>query len=168
MSEKKKLTLSVNKEIVDRAKELGINISGITESVLRGFVFTPKELDDEIIYKQYTELFDVMHPIMNKYKFNVEVAADTEFDDNGEHLYTNTITLEPNKLFWADMFETSFIDIRKISVNDFRQPMAILETFLAKMTTAVEDRREYIKEIEMAKRIVQAITNTVEAGSGTE
>jgi hypothetical protein len=162
MSEKRKLTLSVNKEVVDKAKKLGINISEITESVLKGFVFTPKVLDDDVIYQHYDELFNVMLPLMEKYKFHVDIAQDVEFDDNDEVLWAANVSLEPEKVFYVDQFDTRFTDIKKIDVNDFHPPLTILETFLSNMTNAVEKRRENIKEIEMAKRIVQAIALTVE------
>jgi len=42
---KEKLTLSVDKETVEKAKKLGINISEITEKVLRGFTFSAKEAE---------------------------------------------------------------------------------------------------------------------------
>ncbi len=35
MAEKQKLTLSVEKELVEKAKKLGVNISEITEIVLK-------------------------------------------------------------------------------------------------------------------------------------
>ena len=162
MSEKQKLTLSVNKEVVEKAKELGINISEITENVLRGFAFTPEGLDDEVIYQQYNELFTVMQPLMKKYGFHLEVAIDPQFDEHGEHMYNETYTLSPDLLLWVEPYEHIGNEIKAIQVTAFHSPLQILESFLTKLTTAVGERREHIREIEMAKRIVQAITGTLE------
>ncbi len=161
MSEKQKLTLSVNKEVVEKAKEMGINISEITEDVLRGFAFTPTELDDEELYRQYQELFSFMLPTMKKYNFSVEVATNPYFDNKGEYLGSLTLSLLTNSIFWVDEIEHSFSDITKIPVHDFHTPIFILEKFLKGLTDSVDKRKEHLKELEMAKRIVQAISGTV-------
>jgi len=162
MSEKQKLTLSVNKEVVDKAKEMGINISEITENVLRGFAFTPTELDDKEVYKQYTELFATMIPTLKKYDFDIEIASDPLFDERtGEHIHSFSISLLSNSLFWETTEEVSFSDISMISVSAFYPPMLILSKFLRALTNSVEKRKEHLRELEMAKQIVRAISGAI-------
>jgi len=162
MSEKQKLTLSVNKEVVEKAKAMGINISEITENVLKGFAFTPTGLDNDEFYRHYNELFQSMLPLMKNYNFPVTVASYPEFDDLGNHMWTVKTTLLPTSIYYVDPYEREFSDIKNIEIHEFHSPMKILETFLTKLTSGVEQRREQIKELEMAKRILQAITGTIE------
>ena len=54
---KEKLTLSVDKKVVKKAKEMGINISEITENVLKGFTFEPTSAEKTTLVEKYKELF---------------------------------------------------------------------------------------------------------------
>lgn len=166
MSEKQKLTLSVNKEVVEKAKEMGINISEITENVLRGFAFTPTELDDAELYSQYKELFSIMLPTMKKYDFSVPIASDPVFDKKtDEHIWAFTIHLTTSSLFWVDEIEQSFSDISAIPISSFYPPRKILSSFIEKLTKSVDKRKEHLKELEMAKQIIQVITGSVLSGN---
>jgi hypothetical protein len=162
MSEKQKLTLSVNKNVVEKAKEMGINISEITESVLKGFAFTPKDLNDKELYSRYRSLFDVMLPLMKKYDFYVNIAVTPILNKDGEIIHYTHIALSPDGFFWIDDFEDSFSDITKIEVYQLDTPRSILEDFIKKLSRGVERRKDNITEIEMAKRIVLAISGTME------
>jgi len=84
-SKKQKLTLSVDADVVEKAKNLGWNISDITEKVLRGFAFEPKATEKEALYKKYEELFDVMRSLLQKYDTWVEIAVSTITDDKGNN-----------------------------------------------------------------------------------
>jgi len=161
MSEKQKLTLSVNKDVVDKAKELGINISDITENVLRGFAFTPKELNDDELYKQYQELFNVMLPLMQKYNFNVKIGSDTIMSNKGYPMGYLDIYFEPNGMFWDNLSEDYYGNIKMTKVYQFRSPVNILSNFIEELTNSVEKRKEEMKELEMAKRIIEAISGTI-------
>jgi len=162
MSEKQKLTLSVNKDVVEKAKEMGINISEITEDVLRGFAFTPTDLDDEELYSQYKSLFSVMLPIMKKYDFMVPIAEDPIIDKKtGEYVWMFTIYLTTHSLFWIEEMENSFSDIKKIPISSLLAPTQILTKFIEGLTKTVDVRKEHLKELEMAKQIIQAIAGTV-------
>ncbi len=74
-SEKKKLTLTVDSEIVKKArKDPDINISEITEKVLRAFTASSKTEDNEKRYDAYQELFDLMLPLLRKFKVMTKIA----------------------------------------------------------------------------------------------
>ena len=162
MSEKQKLTLSVNKEVVEKAKEMGINISEITENVLRGFAFTPTELDDAELYSQYKELFSIMLPIMIKYDFSVPIALDPVIDHTtGEYRWEFTVYLTTHSLFWIDEVDHSFSEIEEIPISSLHSPTQILSLFIERLTKTVDTRKEHLKELEMAKQIIQAIAGTV-------
>lgn len=161
MSEKQKLTLSVNREVVDKAKELGINISEITERVLRGYTIEPSEYNDQEVYAQYQNLFQVMLPLMKKFNFSVVVAEYSRFNKQGVPISDNKIYLEPNGAFWASEIQEYTTGIEQIQINWFTESSEILSNFIESLTKAVEKRKESLKELEMAKRIIHAISDTM-------
>jgi len=71
---KQKLTLSVDPDVVKKARRLGINISEITEGILRGFSFSPSSIETAALYEKYQQLFQTMLPLMKKYEINVKVG----------------------------------------------------------------------------------------------
>ena len=161
MSEKQKLTLSVNREVVDKAKELGINISEITERVLRGYTLEPSEYNDQEVYAHYQNLFQTMLPLMKKFHFSVVVAEYSRFDKSGFPISDNKISLEPNGAFWASEIQEYSKGIEQIQINWFTESSEILSNFIESLTNAVEKRKESLKELEMAKRIIHAISDTM-------
>jgi len=67
--EKKKLTLSVDSDVIQKAKELGLNLSEITESALKMTSFANEEgrITQEKLIKAYQNVFQVMAPILKKW-----------------------------------------------------------------------------------------------------
>ena len=77
-TEKQKLTLGIDRGIIDRAKVAGINISAITEHLLRSITYEPKGDTTETVVKAYQALFDAMWPLVDKYDTTVEVGRDID------------------------------------------------------------------------------------------
>jgi len=161
MSEKQKLTLSVNKEVIEKAKQLGINISDITENILKGFTFEVQNVTQAEIYKKYKELFNIMLPLMRKYNYQIIIAEENEYNDDNEMIYSETIFLEPSGAYYSDLSEISFEDINKIPVDAFQSPITILSKYIEALIQAMEKQKERLKEIEMAKKIVEVLSQTI-------
>src|SRR5439155_6231589 len=102
-AKKQKLTLSVDKEVVDRAKELGLNLSEITENVLRGFAFSPKDESKAEVYAKYKELFATVQPLLKDYDASIEVAREVHLDEDGNTVAEESILLTPAGTFWDDL-----------------------------------------------------------------
>jgi len=164
---KEKLTLSVDKEVVKKAKKLGINISEITEKVLRGFTFTPTGADELHVRAKYKELFDTMVPLLQKYSASVVVAdVDTLLPEDRDKVGMDaggfaSVELCPDGTLYSGDIDAT-IPIEKISVHEFSQPQQILSRFIYAISEGAERTKERLKEIEMAKRIISAIAGTVE------
>jgi len=154
---KRKLTLSVDEKVVDKAKELGLNLSEVTESVLRGFAFAPDRTEKEALYAKYKELCDSMRPLLKEYDASVTVAEVTLYDDKQSPMGTSTISLLPDGTFWIEEFEQSLDDIHRIETYDFLEPKAILSNFVGAIADARARRKERLEELEMAKRIIAVI-----------
>jgi hypothetical protein len=86
---KEKLTLSVDKDIVSKAKILGINISEITEKVLAGY--TSAERPEGSFHDAYKQLFDSILPLLKEFDCTVKVAESwLELDDEHRELEDET------------------------------------------------------------------------------
>ena len=164
---KRKLTLSVDEEVVKRAKALGLNLSEITESVLRGLAFAPDEAARGSLYGKYLELFNTMVPLLRDYDASVEVAKwyFSEGPDPDEITGEATVYLDANgRLTRYDSDDPDgsgkSITIFDISLSSLPKPKNILAKFITAIAKSKEDRQEQFEELEMAKRIIAAIDAT--------
>lgn len=151
--------MSVDKEVVQKAKKLGINISDITEKVLKGY--TSAEKPNGSLYDGYRLLFDSIVPLLKEFSVDVKIAEQTvtgEIDGNEITIGTNDIFLESDGSFWSSLFEASLKDIEKISMRDFLSPKEILANLVDALVKSKEAREKQMKEILMAKRIIEAMT----------
>jgi hypothetical protein len=168
MSEgKQKLTLSVDTRIVERAKELGINISELTEQVLRGYAFDPSDLDEKALRERYLAFYRTMDPLLSKYGASVVVgdmiatpeAKDKSFE--GEVRYCGKWGFSTD--FLEDCVELEHLESGDYSVG-LRDPAHVLASFVEEIRQAKERRKEQVGNLLLAARIVEAISD---ADSGT-
>jgi hypothetical protein len=155
--------LSVDKEVIKKAKKLGINISEITENILKGY--TSAEKPNGNVYDAYSQLFSAITPLLKEFGCTIEVGEgiDESTDEKGRLVEgpPYDISLLSDGSFYLDAFEMSFTDIKKIDLQDFLPPEKILSNLvnvLAETKSANEEKR---RQIMMAKRIVQAMSETL-------
>jgi hypothetical protein len=172
---KKKLTLSVDEDVVKRAKALNLNLSEITEQVLRGFAFAPGGDDNSTVYQKYKELFSIMLPLLKRYGTSVQVAYwlnEPEDDDpySGGEVAVNLSA--DGKLWQYDSNDLTpegdeigrEVEVTAISLSLLSKPKTILGNFIAAITKAKEERKEQLNELEMVKGIVAVIDKTLATG----
>jgi len=166
VKEKQKLTLSVDKEVVEKAKKLSINISEITERVLAGY--TSAERPEGSIYDAYKQLFDSILPLLKEFDCDVKVAEGTDMvtstDSNGKSSDFEMdidIYLYPDGTFYADQYDSSFRDVERIERSFFLSPNQILSNLVEALAKSKERREEQMQEILMAKRIIDAMSATL-------
>ena len=164
-SKKQKLTLSVDSEIVEKARKLDINISDITEKVLSAFTSSLKNVNKEELYKRYQELFNMMLPLLKKFRVNTRIGniqiedaggIDPNFPEDGNIPMIFDIYLEPHGGFTSDGPEIK--NIEDISPEDFDTPQDIVDNFISSIQEGVDYGKEQFKEIEMAQTIIDALT----------
>jgi len=160
-SKKQKLTLSVDAGVVEKAKLLGLNISEITESVLRGFTFEPNEVEQEERLQKYAELFKVITKLLKKYGTSVNVGESEITDTDGVPVGRETVYLMSNGNFWLPDMEAEVKDIHKFELYEFHEPNKILSNLIEAMAKAAEENKQSLKELELARRIVEAIGDTL-------
>jgi hypothetical protein len=163
---KEKLTLSVDKEVVQKAKNLGINISEITEKVLAGYTAAEKPEGD--LYDAYQQLFDSILPLLKEFDCSVKIGDGVEHvtftDSGGKETHDEvpiTIFLCSDNSFYVDPFGDSFSDIRGIAQGDFFSPEKILSNLISSLAGSKEKRKEKMAEIQMAKRIIEAMSESL-------
>ena len=155
MPSKSKLTLSVDTETVDKAKKLGINISEITETVLKTFT-VPKDESTYEIQAGYGALFGAMKPLLKEYKTSMIVGASREFtDDIGEELSLGGygFFFEGDETVWSDEEMEA-----RWPLTEFLPPEVLLKNLIDALSSAKEMRQGRIRSLELARGIVEAIT----------
>lgn len=167
VKEKQKLTLSVDKEVVDKAKKLGINISEITEKVLVGY--TSAEKPDGSLYDAYKQLFDSILPLLKEFDCNVKIAEgweDVTFEDPEGNEVEDSFPQDSTYLTAEGSFLVEptgpdpyhIYDIKKIPRREFLEPQQILENLVNELVKRQERRKKKNEEILMAKRIIDAMS----------
>ncbi len=164
---KEKLTLSVDKEVVDKAKKLGVNISDITEKVLTGYTAAEKPEGD--LYSAYRQLFDAINPLLKEFDCSIKIGEGFEQvtwrDTETNKMQTRTdlvhIILCPDGSFYVEEYDIDFDNIEQISPGHFYTPERILTNLVKALANSKEKREEQVKEIFMAKRIVEAMSESL-------
>jgi hypothetical protein len=174
---KRKLTLTVDAETVETAKRLGVNISEVTERVLRNFAFDSDDESRKTLISRYKAMFDAMQPLIREYDTSVHVATlhfvsksgnsrGGQLEPSGaEDVY---LLAEGNFLIDPEESIVSFEDLCKPSRSSyvaFLRPGEILRDFLESLEKAKKERYERLESIEAARRIIEAITPLV-GGAG--
>ncbi len=178
--EKKHLTLNVDAEIANKAvADPTINVSDITEKLLKAFTTSSKTADKEKLYEMYQEFFNLMLPLLKKFRVKVQIgeeelereSEDEEdyelvWDGPDESHYESRIPpdifglyLESDGSFSHDVADIK--DIKDININHFYRPQEILDRFLSSVLEGAEYRKNQFKEIEMAKTIIDVITKGI-------
>lgn len=163
VKEKQKLTLSVDKEIVEKAKKLGINISEITEKVLTGY--TSAEKPDGSIHEAYKQLFDSILPLLKEFDCRVKVAQSWFDIDEEQQVPEDETYLTQHGTFFVQAFiepeNYNISDIKRIPPEEFLTPDKILSNLVNELARSQEKRKEKMDEIMMAKRIIDAMSETL-------
>ena len=158
---KQKLTLSIDKDIIERAKDAGINISSITEKVLSSLTLDIKGATRADVVRGYKELFVVIQEALKKYDASVEVGV-VQGDEPDEDGYTtgDDIILTTYGLIAEDFKRRRrSVEIEEIEkYGQFWTPFQILQKLLKALISASETHREQLKELHIAMRFVKALS----------
>jgi len=153
---KQKLTLSVDKTAVTKAKEMGLNLSEITEQILIGYTFEHENLDDEILKQKYLDLFRTMLPIMKKYNYKLKIGETRFMVDN--NLAKMETFLMPTGFILNTWTDEETLDLSGYDLTDLYSPNQVMSHFLEELSNIVNRGKIISRELEMAKRIVGVIS----------
>jgi hypothetical protein len=164
---KRKLTLTVDSETVDAAKNLGLNISEVTEELLKLHTFDPKLLEAGPGREEYGKLLASMDSLLNKYRCSVLVGSLEPYEPElheGE---------KRNPVYYhgAEVADTSAAPITDFAKSDsletiggddyyvdYLKPDQILKNFLKAIQRAKDSRAEEADSLVFAMKMVEALT----------
>jgi len=153
---KQKLTLSIDKDVIKQARDVGINISSLTEDFLRAATIQKNFTQDDLI-ESYKIFFEQIEPYLKKYLASVTVGEG--YEETVEESYP--IILTKNGLH-VDHFGDWFNTDVKSSIDELDRPKKILERLLPALITAAQNNQEKMKEFEMSLRFLKALSDESE------
>ena len=165
---KQKLTLSVDSETIDQAKALGLNISELTERVLRSFTTQePENTAEDALQNQRTMLFGEMVPMLKR--FGAEVHVGVVDDPNGTpgDDYLDVVlpgSGKPVVLAFDGEGELYHAEPSEFGGRIyFDPPSAIVTHFMEAIEASKAKRKGEVASYLLAREIVKAISQ-VESG----
>jgi hypothetical protein len=171
---KQKLTLALNGEVIEKAKAAGINISSVTEQILKTMTFEPKGNTKKDLIKSYTMLFESIKPVLDRYDAEMVVGkqpggSEDRFDEDGNKLPGSTIyvgfeiRLNSNYLFVIVEAEDEIVRTSiAAEIHHLYSPIKILENLILALIEAAQKNKEKFRELEFALRFIKALSNEEE------
>jgi DNA-binding transcriptional MerR regulator len=160
---RKKLTLSVNSEVIKKAKELGLNLSEITENALKITSFgeeKEKLTTTEKLTEAYKKVFRTMIPILKKWNTNVKIGEyyESEEDVHSRHCFEYFLT-ENEIALWADILDETVkkwqLDDKNIPIEHFYDPERIIKELIEKLYKIAEDNKVKVKKLEVVANLLK-------------
>ncbi len=169
---KQKLTLAIDKEVINRAKSSGINISNLTEEILTAVTSDISDYDQDNLVLMYENFFSALEPYLRKYGITVVVGRKHNDDrlglsvpislsHNGLRYPTDSDgTLSPMLVMATTLYRdrTTWV---KPTVADILsmldEPTEILEKFLKELIDAAQKNKEKIQQFKFALGLIKAL-----------
>lgn len=178
---KQKLTLAINKDVIEKAKSEGINISKLTEEILTAVTSDVLDYDQGNLVGMYENFFDALKPYLKKYGTSIDVGRIYEGRRNSFNVSTPIILNHnglsyvkypdgdiPSHLLAATMAtfstfsslhkQTKLITPEAVDVlEQLYEPTEILENFLNGIINAAERNKEKIQQFKVALGVMKAL-----------
>jgi hypothetical protein len=155
--EKSKLTLSLNKDVIQRAKAAGINISEITETMLTAVTMTPTGNSYDDVMKAYMAFFESIKEILGKYNAEVTVLRYGKMNEivlNGDGLFREIY--DDPKEEYSPVREPVKDDWQIVHFLD--NPIELLDKVIRALIEAAEENKEQIAKLQFALKFVKALS----------
>jgi len=152
---KQKLTLSIDKNVIQQARQVGINISSLTEEFLRAITFSHQNFTQDDLIEAYQILFDLIRPYLKKYSASINVGD--VYEENSHQSYPIVLTKVGLKAEYFDG-EDYNTDVKQ-SIDDLYSPKKILEKLLPALINAAQNNQEKMKEFELSLRFLKALSD---------
>jgi hypothetical protein len=165
MTGKKKLTLSIDSEVIEKAKKLGLNLSEITEKALKisslndESVVTPDKLREV-----YVDILKTIIKIL--IRWDLKQLKIGEFDEEGTpinywfqlvpgrvHLWSNI----PNIGFegYQEPEQTWSLDDENLPIFKFYNPEKIITNLIDKLYDKANKNKEFLNKLQILKNIIE-------------
>jgi hypothetical protein len=162
--DKTKLTLLVDREVIEKAKAAGINISSITEQMLRVMTFEPsKEESYDQVVKSYENFLQALKQVLRQYNTWLQIGERSGFSRfNRNELVTERINLDGYAGLLIPEDEDEGIEAHQVSVkevvNDLYPVGKILQDLLNQLIRVSEDSKDKSRELNFAVKFLKALS----------
>jgi post-segregation antitoxin CcdA len=167
-SAKQKLTLSVSKDAVEKARKIGLNLSELTEKVLQGRTSIPSEADEADVYSHYQHLVDSMAPFIDRYRLLVHIGDWDIYDEDGDPIARDTLEIGRNGKIWKEGDTTQMpeeVKLKDIPLHALFDGNKILSKFIEALAEAKQENQERIDQLQLANRIIQVMNESLQQNS---
>lgn len=161
MTEKKKLTLSVDAGVLEKAKELGLNLSQITEQALE---LTTLSNEKEIVTQKelriaYKEIFHLLQKVLEEWGTSIEIGSYLDFIDKQEtDLQEFSYNLNSHGIFrWNDIVEgCGHWNLEEdFPVDSLYDPNKIIENLIEGLHKKGKQNKEKLNQLRVMKNILE-------------
>lgn len=166
-SEKKKLTLSINSEVIEKAKKLGLNLSEITEKALE---LSSLNSDDKIVTpdklrEAYISILRLILKILKKWDLEQLKIGDFYEDEYGRvhswyqltqdqvTLYSEDRSEPPNP--YDEPVEIWPLDDENLPISNFDNPDEIINNLINKLYDKANKNKEILNKLQILKNILE-------------
>ncbi len=165
MTEKKKLTLSINSEVIEKAKRLGLNLSEITEKALQissldsDQIVTPDKLREA-----YISILRLILKILKKWDLRQLKIGDFYEEDGSIHSWYQ-LTQDQVKLWREDRtvppdpyeepVEIWHLDDENLPISNFDDPDEIITNLINKLYDKANKNKETLNKLQILKNILE-------------
>ncbi len=171
MPDKKKLTLSINSEVIEKAKELGLNLSEITETALK--ISSLSHEDNKIVSpdklrKAYVDVLKKISEILKKWDIHLKIGGyldsfeTTDSKDKNDRYYVSfDYFLSPDNVYlWADYsdeepLQTWRFDDENLPITRFDDPDVIITNLINKIYERAKENKEILEKLQILKNILE-------------
>lgn len=171
MSEKKKLTLSINSEVIEKAKELGLNLSEITEKALKISVLgqdNEKLATPDKLREAYYDVLEKISKILKKWDMRLEIGSYlelTEYTNSDGKTGSTDISydyyLYQDKIYlWAEFsdeepIQTWTIHDINLPITKFHDPEIIIKILIDQLYKQAIENKEILNKLQILKNILE-------------
>ena len=156
-----KLTLGIDKQVIDKAKAAGINISSVTELLLKAMTFEPKRESYNDVLRSYENFLDAIKQILSKYKTGLTIGKISRFSEiNENEIVDDTINLDRFGVLylWNDELEVaSKVSVDQI-INDLYPVNQILQDLLQELIKVSESSKDKLRELTFALKFLKTLS----------
>lgn len=163
-SKKKKLTLSINSEVIEKAKKLGLNLSEITEKALKISSLS----DDQIVTPDklrevYIDILKIILKILKKWDLR-QLKIGGFYEEDGLIYYW--YQLAPDRVnLWSDIpagsgepeepVKTWHLEDENLPISNFDDPEKIITSLIDKLYDKANKNKEILNKLQILKNILE-------------
>jgi hypothetical protein len=170
---KQKLTLDIDKSVIQRAKAAGVDVPAVTEYLMKAITYQPNNGNtrDDVV-RVYESLFSKAWRLLAKYDrmggYHTDVGECGYDIEKGLKKVICFDTLMGLSICYEDHGHPIEADIPVDRVLDvLYEPMKIIENIIISLTYAAETNKCKLNELESVLQYVKTISDEEEEGSQT-